>query len=141
MISGMQTIEEVRRARLALLEAEAGSQAKLADLLDKSPAQLSQWKNASPTSTGRGRAMSSDVARDIEITLEKPRGWMDTPLAPENPAAAFDRPRSQWPFDVAQERLQVLEPRDWDMLNNTIRTVVEVREGDLRSRKSTRAQA
>ena len=57
------------------------------------------------------------------------------------PAAINSIPRAQWPFDIAQERLQVLEPRDWDMLNNTIRTVVEVREGDLRSRKSARAQA
>ena len=76
----MQTIEEVRRARLAILESEAGSQTKLADLLGKSPAQLSQWKNASTSSTGRERAMSSDAARSIEEKMGKPRGWMDTPL-------------------------------------------------------------
>ena len=78
--SPMQTIEEVRRARLAILESEAGSQTKLADLLGKSPAQLSQWKNASTSSTGRERAMSSDAARSIEEKMGKPRGWMDTPL-------------------------------------------------------------
>lgn len=76
--SPMQTIEEIRRARLALLESEAGSQTKLADLLGKSPAQLSQWKNASTSSTGRERAMSSDAARSIEAKMGKPRGWMDT---------------------------------------------------------------
>lgn len=76
----MQTIEEVRRARLAMLETEAGTQAKLAEILGKSPAQLSQWKNASPSVTGRERAMSSDVAREIEEKTSKPRGWMDTPL-------------------------------------------------------------
>lgn len=80
MISDMQTIEEVRRARLAILEQEAGTQTALSDKIGKSPAQISQWKNASVSASGRERAMSSDVAREIERKTGKPRGWMDTPL-------------------------------------------------------------
>ena len=76
----MQTIEEVRRARLAMLEKEYGGQAALAEHLGKSPAQLSQWRNASITASGRGWAMSSDAAREIEEKTGKPRGWMDTPI-------------------------------------------------------------
>lgn len=79
MISPMQTIEEVRRVRLVMLEREFGGQAALADKVGKSPAQISQWKNASPSATGRERAMSSDIAREIEIKTGKPRGWMDSP--------------------------------------------------------------
>ncbi len=93
--------------------------------------------------------MRKETARRIETSAGKPIGWLDAEHAlnqtvsmPVNvPEQLNATPRTQWPFDVAQERLQVLEPRDWDMLNNTIRTVVEVREGDLRSRKSARAQA
>jgi len=77
----MQTIEDVRRDRLALLEKEAGSQANLSKIIEKSPAQISQWKNASQTTSGRKRAMHSDTAREIEEKVGKPRGWMDTPLS------------------------------------------------------------
>ncbi len=63
-----------------MLEKECGSQAALADKIGKAAAQVSQWKNASPSSsTGRKRAMSSDAAREIEVKTNKPRGWMDTP--------------------------------------------------------------
>lgn len=86
----MQTIEEIRRARLALLETEAGSQSELASVIEKAPAQISQWKNASRTATGRGRAMSSDIARDIERACNKPRGWMDQPLDVEEPLHTAD---------------------------------------------------
>lgn len=80
MISVMHTVDEVRRMRLVMLERECGSQATLAERIGKAPPQISQWKNASPSSsTGRGRAMSSDVAREIEEKMGKPRGWMDTP--------------------------------------------------------------
>ena len=78
----MQTIEETRRSRLALLEVEAGSQTALAESIGKSPAQVSQWKNASVSTSGRERAMSSDIAREIEHKRGKPRGWMDQPTAP-----------------------------------------------------------
>lgn len=78
MISVMQTIEEVRRARLVMLENEFGGQTALAERIGKAPAQISQWKNASRSASGRQRAMSSDVAREIEEKTGKPRGWMDT---------------------------------------------------------------
>lgn len=80
MISCMQTIEEVRRARLVMLEHEFGGQAALAEKIGKSPAQISQWKNASVSANGRERAMSSDSARELEEKTGKPRGWMDAPL-------------------------------------------------------------
>ena len=82
----MKTIEEIYRERLAILIAEAGnSQAKLARALDKQPAQISQWLNASPDSkTGKPRVMSREVAREIERKLGKPTGWMDQPVTAED---------------------------------------------------------
>lgn len=76
-ISNVQTIEEIRRARLKMLEAECGSVNELASRIGKSPAQVSQWKNASISARGRERGMSSDTTREIEDKWPKPRGWMD----------------------------------------------------------------
>lgn len=82
----MKTIEEIYRERLAILIAEAGkSQAKLAKALDKQPAQISQWLNASPDSkTGKPRVMSREIAREIEKKLNKPVGWMDQPITEDD---------------------------------------------------------
>lgn len=75
---GMKTIEEIRRQKLRLLAEERGGSAKLASFLDISPAQLSQWINASPDSkTGKPRAVSTSSARTIEMKCGKPTGWMD----------------------------------------------------------------
>lgn len=79
----MQPIDQIYRDRLRrLVEQEAGgSQAKLAGLIGKSPAQISQWLNASKDSkTGKPRAMDRSTAREIERKLGKPEGWMDRPL-------------------------------------------------------------
>jgi DNA-binding transcriptional ArsR family regulator len=75
----MKTIDEVRRQRLAMLRDECDGVGKLAERIGKSQSQVSQWLNASAHSeTGKGRGMSDDICRDIENTLGKPRGWMDT---------------------------------------------------------------
>jgi len=63
----MKTIEETYRARLQMLVDEAGSQSALAKKIDKSPAQISQWINASKDSrSGKPRAMDRETARQIE---------------------------------------------------------------------------
>ena len=43
----MQPVETTRRQRLALLIQEAGTQSALSEKIEKSPAQISQWLNAS----------------------------------------------------------------------------------------------
>lgn len=74
-------IDEIYRARLRLLIKEAGSQTKLAATIGKSPAQISQWLNASKDSrTGKPRSMDRNTARIIEAACKKPDGWMDQPL-------------------------------------------------------------
>lgn len=76
----MQTIDDIRRERLLQLIAEKGTQAALARVIGKSPAQISQWVNRSPDSkTGKPRVMDSATAREIESACGKVVGWMDQP--------------------------------------------------------------
>ena len=77
----MQTVEEIRRHKLAALIREAGSQAALSEKIEKAPAQISQWLNASINSkTGKPRVMSNGIARELEQKTNKPAGWMDQPI-------------------------------------------------------------
>lgn len=77
----VQKIEEIYRERLKLLIEEAGSQAKFSALTGKSPAQISQWVNASKDSkTGKPRTLDRNTARILEAKCGKPEGWMDQPL-------------------------------------------------------------
>lgn len=77
----MDLIEDIRRARLQELIKEYGSVAALAQRLDRQPAQVSQWKNASIDAKSRKpRYMKSETARRIEALTGKPDGWMDQPV-------------------------------------------------------------
>lgn len=77
----MQKIEETYRARLRQLVEEFGTQRALSDRIGKSPAQISQWINASPDSkSGKPRTMDRRTAREIENLVGKPDGWMDQPI-------------------------------------------------------------
>ncbi|WP_245190644.1 S24 family peptidase [Kingella negevensis] len=79
----MKTIEETYRERLILLVKEFGSQQALAEIIDKSTSQISQWLTGAPDSkTGKPRSMKSDTAREIEAKVGKPRGWFDQPINP-----------------------------------------------------------
>lgn len=87
----MNLIEDIRRARLDLLINEFGSVAALAQRLDRQPAQVSQWRNASiDTKSGKPRYMKSETARRIESLTGKPDGWMDQPI-PKSNAVNEDR--------------------------------------------------
>lgn len=81
----MKTIEETYRERLLMLSKEYGGQTGLSKRIDKSPAQISQWINGSADSkTGKARSMKSDTAREIEVSLNLPRGWFDQPVVSEH---------------------------------------------------------
>lgn len=76
----MKTIEDIRHENLLAIVSELGANKALADLIQKDPAQVSQWVNRSPNSkTGRPRNISSDTARLTETATGKPSGWMDAP--------------------------------------------------------------
>lgn len=92
----VNTVAETRRARLLELIAECDSnQSKLATRAGKSPAQISQWVNASIDSKSRKpRSISNSSARHLEAVFGKPQGWMDSqpdaplPQQPDHTAAA-----------------------------------------------------
>lgn len=72
------TIDEIRRANLITLVDKYGTVKQFSERIEKSEAQVSQWRNASLDSrTGRPRGISDDICRHIEEKCELQRGWMD----------------------------------------------------------------
>lgn len=69
----MQPVNKINIDRLNLLIEQYGSQAKLATVIGKPPAQLSQWLNGH-------RNISSSTKSDIESKLSLPSGWLDQPI-------------------------------------------------------------
>jgi DNA-binding transcriptional regulator YdaS (Cro superfamily) len=104
---GVTTIDQIYRDNLRLLVKEAGTQDALAAAIGKSPAQISQWINASKDSkTGKPRTLARATAREIERKRGKPEGWMDQPHA-ETPVAAVS-PVEQAADGVLTEEQQAL---------------------------------
>jgi SOS-response transcriptional repressor LexA len=64
--------KEIRRANMLAMAEELGGLQALSDRTKVDAKYLSQVKNR-----WQGRGMGDEVARRIEIALEKPRGWMD----------------------------------------------------------------
>jgi hypothetical protein len=65
--SAMKSIDDIRRENLQVLERQFGSLRGLADVLDRSESQVSQWKNGAVNSgTGKPRGMRTETARFIE---------------------------------------------------------------------------
>jgi len=79
----MHTAQQTRHINLLRLIEECGSVQALADALGKSYAQISQLRNQIVHSqTGKPRTIGDDLAREIEVTLSKPIGWMDNSPTP-----------------------------------------------------------
>jgi hypothetical protein len=74
----MKTVAEIRRENLRACANKLGGVNYLAQAVEKSYAQISQWINASKDSkTKKPRGLSDDSARYLEKKLGKPRGWLD----------------------------------------------------------------
>ncbi|WP_434779344.1 LexA family protein [Neisseria sp. Ec49-e6-T10] len=75
----MKTIADIRHSNLLKLIDEYKSVTHFANHMGKSYAQISQLKNRSLNSTGKGkpRSVGDDLAREIEQKTGKPYGWMD----------------------------------------------------------------
>lgn len=111
----MKTAEEIRRLRLMMLLEEAGSGAELNRRTGKiaRDSTYNQILNRSLGSrTKKPKEMGPDLARSLETTLGKPRGWMD--LDPELEAKS-------WPFrDVNEQKLRNLSDRQLAMLESAL---------------------
>lgn len=73
------SIREIRRERLRQLLAGFDTQKEFAQLVQRSPSQLSQWLSGY-------RTIEEETARDIERKAGKPIHWMDAPVLGEPPA-------------------------------------------------------
>lgn len=74
----MKLIDDIRSDNIAILVREFGALKDLAEALEKSESQVSQWMNRSINSgTGKPRAMRSATARYIETKVGKLHGWLD----------------------------------------------------------------
>lgn len=106
----MKTIDEIHRLNLVVLVQEFGGVGKLADTIERSSSQVSQWINASANSaTGKPRGLGPSSCRLIERACGKPKGWMDIEHSepahqPEQPAIAYEY---QW-----------ISPREAKLLTN-----------------------
>ena len=81
----MKSVDQIRKARLAMLASELGGVTSLAAAIKRSASQVSQWLNSSPDSrTQKPRTISNASARYIERERGKPFGWMDQPIEDQN---------------------------------------------------------
>lgn len=78
----MQTVQQTRRQRVGMLKKQYGTWAALNERLqwEKTSARLSQIHSGTLRSDrGTPYTMGDDTAREIEVKLGLPVGWMDTP--------------------------------------------------------------
>ncbi len=106
----MKTIDEIRRENLALIAAESGGVSKLADRLQKSVSQVSQWINGSTNSgTGKARGMRPSSCRNIESACGKQPGWMDFEhSAIEHPSRSEKYDRNVLPAHAGKRAIPVI---------------------------------
>lgn len=104
----MNTVEETRLLRLKMLVERHKEAARLAEVLGKAPAQISQYIT-------KNRSIGSTFARETEECLGLPRGWMDTP---PTYAELQDKPdpmtmalavMEQMPEDLQRQALRLLD--------------------------------
>lgn len=68
----MQTIEEIRSENLRRLVDEGWTQASISRKMQRATTQVNGWFGKSAP-----RAISSASARELEVAVGKPRGWLD----------------------------------------------------------------
>ncbi len=94
----------IRRIRLQELVDEAGSQAKLADLIGKQPDYISR---ALKDGTKGAKRIGETLAEEIEKKCGKPKGWMSTLDDADAPEWPFGFDRKLWDSLPAEERATI----------------------------------
>lgn len=89
----MKPAADIRVENLLFLIREHGGQKELAERIQKSPGQVSQWATRAPNSaTGQPRTIGHKSARQIESALALPTGWMDQDHSPAELKSSFVEP-------------------------------------------------
>lgn len=107
----MKPVEETRRQRLLMLIKQHDGQTNLIEKLPKeiSASTVSRIANANVRHDRGGAVyvMGSPMAREIEVALGLPNGWMDTPLTYAE-LHGEDDPRTK-----AMQLMEALPPDQW----------------------------
>src|SRR3546814_1506803 len=97
----MKNIDDIRREDLIALRDQHGTEQVLADIMEISPTQISQWINAAiDFKSGKPRNIRSRSCRKMELKLDLASGWMDT----DHRRSDQPDPPSEHPAGVAQAR-------------------------------------
>lgn len=121
----MRTVEEIRLVRLQALVAEAGSIANLnrAAGRNERDATISQILTRWPGKSGKPKELGSAMARELELAMSKPRGWMDND--PDLVIAA-------WPFaSVSPAQYSGLSSMDQAKIEERVLVLVDLGEGAI----------
>lgn len=141
----MKTIGQIRRERLAQLQAEQRlTFAEMNVRLGRSrrDGTFSQIANQAPNSkSGKPRQMGDDQARDLEKEFKLPVGWFDTDPIIEVITDELIRLRTyieknqatnQWPINsVVPDRFFKLPTEERARIDSVVRTLVELYESTL----------
>ena len=122
----MKTVEEIRLDRLRDLVAEAGSIANLnrAAKRNERDATISQILNRWAGKSGKPKELGSDMARELERAMDKPRGWMDN--LPEETA--------EWPFtEVSPAQYAELSEAERGKVEERALMLIEARRNKSRA--------
>lgn len=104
----MRNIHHVRRQNARRLMRELGGPAAMANLLDRDPSYISQILGAS-----HSKSIGDRMARHIEISAQRPEGWLDEP------------------HDDLVEATKVLPPRDSDFVTLCIANIKTCADGEV----------
>lgn len=119
----MKKIEEIRRQNLLRLKNDYKTIKALAEVLDRQPAQVSQWLNATKDhKTQKPRNISSSMARTIETKCGKPEGWLDVDSKLETGTSHIAASSELLPFPTREELQAIGEGQaSWSDVNRRIR--------------------
>ncbi|WP_343593803.1 hypothetical protein [Paracidovorax wautersii] len=119
----MKTVDETRRIRLDMLLEKYGSFANLNEALGwtRTDSRLSRIKNQNQRTDRDGKTfmMGSPMARSIEVALQLPTGWMDTPPTYDELSKGDD---------ARAKALEIMEHLPADQWNTAVRLLAALAE-------------
>lgn len=122
----MKTIAEIHLENLTALASAFPSQRKFAEHLNKDPKQVNQWWGK-----GSARGIGPQVAREVEESFGKPRGWLDNDHSQtERLDAEIIRSAislAKMSFQLAHGEELVIE-RDPEAFSQALRTAIALRQ-------------
>lgn len=142
---GCMDLQAIRKRRLFELIAEAGSQIEVAKRLDRvrpgSPKMEPNYISRLKSSKKGSKAISGDMARDLEIAFNKPAGWMSTMDSIDDDGPGSSATEVTWPLSVPIETFLALNKRMRDEIDDAFtKMVLGAQAQELISHQNKRGQ-